>query len=211
MDRDEYVLLKCRQEIAKSILDKIETASIDDVGLIPAIMEYVQTGDTKMFEEYRQWHFFATAEQREAAIRRGKELLAAFEENQTKREEYMKKIQEYQDEYDAWRKSVIARLDEEVPTKEYVDLRDLQRFLTQIKDSGKSLHGRAIYVRVNNDIMRINAISLGDKSKIIMDVDGESVLHCEPPVCPNLGYDEYCMVLRYDSRKLSYLEKSDRR
>ena len=62
MNRDDYAMMKSREEIAKAFIDKMANVSVNDIGLIPALMDYIQTGNKKMFDEYNDFHFIKTQE-----------------------------------------------------------------------------------------------------------------------------------------------------
>jgi chromosome segregation ATPase len=64
MQKDEYAMMKARQEIVKAFIDKLESASMGDVNIIPALMDYIQTGNREMFEDYRLYLETTTVEQR---------------------------------------------------------------------------------------------------------------------------------------------------
>ena len=209
MERDEYLLLKCRQEIAKSIIDKIDTVSINDVGLIPAIVDYIQTGNIELFEEYHKFHFLTDAQSKETTLAESEKLMEIFKENQLKREKYLEEIREFGLKFCSWRDSVINELDENVESKECFDLKDLMNFAQEIKDSGKTVYNRAVYVKIGDDIKRVNSIVLSDKSKIIMDVEETPTLTCHPPLAPAPGYDEYVLFWGNDNPNLKYLEKRE--
>lgn len=49
MNKDDYAKMKMRQDIAKAFIDKLDTVNVEDIGLIPAIEDYIMTGDKDFF------------------------------------------------------------------------------------------------------------------------------------------------------------------
>lgn len=49
MNKDEYTQMKVRHDIAQAFIDKLGTVSPEDFELIPAIDDYVKTGDKDFF------------------------------------------------------------------------------------------------------------------------------------------------------------------
>ena len=47
MNKDDYAMLKARQEIVKAFMDKLDKTSMGEASIIPALMDYVQTGNRK--------------------------------------------------------------------------------------------------------------------------------------------------------------------
>ena len=64
MNKDDYAMLKARQEIVKAFMDKLDKTSMGEASIIPALMDYVQTGDRKLFDDYRMYLEATTIEER---------------------------------------------------------------------------------------------------------------------------------------------------
>ena len=77
MNKDDYAMLKARQEIVKAFMDKLDKTSMGEASIIPALMDYVQTGDRKLFDDYRMYLETTTIEER---IKRAEEANAQVEE-----------------------------------------------------------------------------------------------------------------------------------
>ena len=70
-------MLKARQEIVKAFMDKLDKTSMGEASIIPALMDYVQTGNRKLFDDYRMYLETTTIEER---IKRAEEANAQVEE-----------------------------------------------------------------------------------------------------------------------------------
>jgi hypothetical protein len=77
MQKDEYAMMKARQEIVKAFMDKLDKTSMGESSIIPALMDYVQTGNRKLFDDYRMYLETTTIEER---IKRAEEANAQVEE-----------------------------------------------------------------------------------------------------------------------------------
>ena len=77
MNKDDYAMLKARQEIVKAFMDKLDKTSMGEASIIPALMDYVQTGNRKLFDDYRMYLETTTIEER---IKRAEEANAKVEE-----------------------------------------------------------------------------------------------------------------------------------
>jgi hypothetical protein len=77
MNKDDYAMLKARQEIVKAFMDKLDKTSMGEASIIPALMDYVQTGNRKLFDDYRMYLETTTIEER---IKRAEEANAQVEE-----------------------------------------------------------------------------------------------------------------------------------
>lgn len=63
MNKDKYATMMARKEIVRDFISKMDSVSVKDVSLIPALMDYVETGNKGMFDEYCDFHFIKTSEE----------------------------------------------------------------------------------------------------------------------------------------------------
>ena len=104
MQKDQYAMLKARQEIVKAFIDKLESASMNDVSIIPALMDYIQTGNREMFDDYRMYLETTTIEER---IRKAEAAAAEVEERAKEKADDLEQMVEW---HEARAKQAEARL-----------------------------------------------------------------------------------------------------
>lgn len=111
MQKDEYAMMKARQEIVKAFIDKLESASIGDVNIIPALMDYIQTGNREMFEDYRLYLETTTVEQR---IEKAKQAAARVEERAIESADYAERQVQWHKERKERADKEWKKIDEEL-------------------------------------------------------------------------------------------------
>ena len=84
-DKQAWYDKERRHKLALAIIEKMEKTDRDDFNLIPALSQYVETGDIKMFEEFKQFHDIKDLEEKARYIAErtesAKERIASNEES----------------------------------------------------------------------------------------------------------------------------------
>ena len=104
MNKDDYAMLKARQEIVKAFMDKLDKTSKGDESIIPALIDYIQTGDRKLFDDYRMYLETTTIEER---IKRAEEANAQVEQR-------AKASADYAEQQVVWHRDRKERAEEEL-------------------------------------------------------------------------------------------------
>lgn len=71
-ERKDFAQKNVRKEVVTSFINKLEKADIADIGLIPALIDYIDTGDSSMFEEYNKFREMSDAEEKAKEMERRK-------------------------------------------------------------------------------------------------------------------------------------------
>ena len=137
MDKDKFAMMKQRETIAKAFIDKMDKATVNDLGLIPAIVEYVKTGNIAPFEEYNKFHFIMTTEAKAERLHEWRKgIFAKLDED----------IQSGQ-----WItlndiKDIITKMEE---------------------SGMRQMKQRKLYVKIGDEIKRVDGITIADNKAIM--------------------------------------------
>ena len=171
MNRDDYAMMKSREEIAKAFIDKMANVSVNDIGLIPALMDYIQTGNKKMFDEYNDFHFIKTQEERQKKLQDSEELAKTIDAVIHKNEEYMQGYKLFSQEFAKWRAEMFTKLDADCPTKDCATIGDIEKVIGQMRRLGLGgVNQRKLYVLIGDKLYNIKTITLNENNKAIIEV-----------------------------------------
>ena len=138
MNKDDYAKMKVRHEIVMAFMNKKgETLDID---LIPALVDYAETGDRKMFDDYNNFRKMTDIEKRakemkerveeaRADLERCKDQLKKTEETS---EENRSQINDAIEKYRQWVRELKDTITKENPQDEFPTMKTLRDF-AQIK------------------------------------------------------------------------------
>ena len=170
MNRDDYAMMKSREEIAKAFIDKMGNVSVNDIGLIPALMDYIQTGNKKMFDEYNDFHFIKTQGERQKKLQDSEELAKTIDAVIHKNEEYMQGYKLFAEEFRKWRYEVFANIDADCPTKDCATIGDIEKVIGKMRSSGmKNVTQRKLYILIDGKIKSAKTITLNDDNKAVIE------------------------------------------
>ena len=172
MTRDEYAKFKAREEIAHKILDKINVVESSDIDIIPAIMDFVQTGNVDLFEKYKKFRL-ATTHEKEELLKKGEEIEVLLQEYKQRRSECLKELRLYAIEFDKWQRDFREKMRSEVE-REGSDLLAMKKIIDKVKDSGKNVSNRTIYVKVGDELKIVRNISMTENFKVILETEHDS-------------------------------------
>ena len=187
-------MMKQRETIAKAFIDKMDKATVNDLGLIPAIVEYVKTGNIAPFEEYNKFHFIMTTEAKAERLQHSEELLKTIEEVERRNNEYREQYEKFKNELHEWRKGIFAKLDEGIRAGQWVTLKDIKDIITKMEESGmRQMKQRKLYVKIGDEIKRVDGITIAD-NKAIMEVGETLSFVTEAPHAPGITMDEFEVI-----------------
>ena len=177
MDRDEFARMKARQDIVTAFINKLERADMNDINLIPALMDYVNTGDRTLFDEYNNFRKVTDTEKK---AKRMADRLAEAQENLKSRTEEWEKTQRLADEYrskinDAifkyqhWVKETRDATIKENPQAEYPSMKALRDFAQICIDESPNGYQRKLWLKDGDKMRTVTAI-LFDGKKAVMEV-----------------------------------------
>ena len=180
MNKDDYAMMKIRQEIVGTFIEKLEKVNIGDAGLIPALIDYIQTGDKKMFEEYNEFRT-KTSEEKLKHLEMVSDELARqisskerviidqrsrLERAQTEYMEYNKKI----DDYYIRMGQLAKEIDEKFPNTVTTRLGGLQNYISDTIEKYHNSCLTKLYVKVGDKLSAINGFTFTDERKAILEV-----------------------------------------
>ena len=177
MDRDEFARMKARQDIVTAFINKLEKAEMKDIDLIPALMEYVNTGDYAMFDEFNNFHKMTDTEKKakEMEERQTKaqadleSLKARLKEAEDKAEEYRGKISDAIFKYHQWVRDLRATTTKENPQAEFPNMKALRDFAQLCMDESPNGYQRKLWLKDGEKMKTVTAI-LFDGKKAVMEV-----------------------------------------
>ena len=117
MNKDDYAILKARQEIVKAFMDKLDKTNMGEASIIPALMDYVQTGDRKLFDDYRMYLETTTIEER---IKQAEEANAQVEQRAKASADYAEERVQWHNERKKRAEKLWKEIDEELQNIENV-------------------------------------------------------------------------------------------
>ena len=200
MNRDDYAMMKSREEIAKAFIDKMGNVSVSDIGLIPALMDYIQTGNKKMFDEYNDFHFIKTQEERQKKLQDSEELAKTIDAVIHKNEEYMQGYKLFAEEFQKWRQEVFVKMDADCPTKDCATIGDIEKVIDQMRRSGlKNISQRKLYILIGDKLRNIDTITLNDDNKAVIEVGRHLTFVTQAPHAPTMSREEFEVL--YNLRK----------
>ena len=177
MDRDEFARMKARQDIVTAFINKLEKAEMKDIDLIPALMEYVNTGDYAMFDEFNNFHKMTDTEKKAKEMEERltkaqadlESLKARLKEAEDKAEEYRGKISDAIFKYHQWVRDLRATTTKENPQAEFPNMKALRDFAQLCMDESPNGYQRKLWLKDGEKMKTVTAI-LFDGKKAVMEV-----------------------------------------
>lgn len=182
MNKDDYAMMKVRQDLATAFVNKIGEMKVQDLDLLPAIIDYVKTGDISVFKEYERWHFTKTNEEKLEQSRNSQEEL---EKQKANYERFYVDYCRYVEDYNKWRKEIVQQewLQEQESVGDDIGVQDLARF---IEEKGfNNGYNKKLYVRDDNGKLRpVKALTTFNKrantTVAVMEL-GDSIFKLQSP------------------------------
>lgn len=195
MKKNKYAKRKARKEFVKDFISKMDSVSVKDVSLIPALMDYVETGNKRMFDEYLDFHFIKDEEKKirelkdaEARIEKAKNAKAVIEETFKKLEvDYEEAIVDYRN----WRHQVLSQVDTDT---KFDNAKAIKEFLS-VLDGIPHPERRYVYVLVGDKMLKITSARLSENNRIVFGTEGAFAVPT-PPIHPDCLYD-YTRILYF--------------
>ena len=144
MNKDEYAQMKARQDVVNAFLGKLDTVNEESLGLIPAIVDYIKTGDWNCFEEYKK---FRAIKDSEEIAKREEELIKDID---VKKERFNAKLDEAKEECEHQIESF----------KNYLEEYKLKH--SEIKESAMRVWEEVEKEDLSSSFMRCTAVRLRD-------------------------------------------------
>lgn len=92
MDKDAYARMQMRQTIVGKYLDKLAKVESKDINLIPALIDYIETGNKEMFDLFLQFCDEYDLQQKEERLRIFQKNLDYYEESYKSQYDRMKQM-----------------------------------------------------------------------------------------------------------------------
>lgn len=197
MQKDEYAKLKARQDVVTAFINKLEKADISDIGLIPALMDYVNTGDKSMFEEYNQFHSIKDLEEKATLIaertERAKKSVEYEKQHYEEWEERLRKAEKITEDYrngmqEEWRKyqALIMETDAKknevrediakiTPAIEQPTMASLIAFCERVTKEVKQGKQRRLWMKWGKTIKPVKSFIILDDGKAVFEVESEDL------------------------------------
>ena len=197
MNRDDFAKMKVRQDIAKAFIEKLEKVDTKDVGLIPALMDYIESGNKKMFDEYNEFHFMLDTKAKKERLQDTQKLVEAIEEVEKQNEDYRKAYDQWVKEYQEWRLKQMKAINDGTEFQDHLWVSDLCNFLEEYREKDEYFGQRKLYVKVEDKILRVDSITLTDSNKAILEVNNDTLAFvCPAPKEPNVGLSQQIFISR---------------
>lgn len=196
-DKQAWYDKERRHKLALAIIEKMEKTDKEDFNLIPALSQYVETGDIQMFEEFKQFHDIKDLEEKAKYIAERtesiKDSIAYYEgckkeyaerlEKEKKRvEEYRSKIQERWDEYNALvlkcknkRDAVRETINEKNPIINQPKMADLISFCERVSNEVNQGKYRKLWLKYGDQVKPVKCFIILDDNKAVFEVESEDL------------------------------------
>lgn len=187
MNRDDYAKMKARQEIIVASINKLEKATVEDVELIPALCEYINTGDYKMFKEFRQFHNMKEKEKKieehniyvESQMERYKASSKNFDLLKKLLISECAKLRKYLEDYNEYINSTEKLLDNNDCIKR--NTRSLKSLFDFLNNDAKELVSKnnVLYVYVDGKLRVVRNIEIlngKDKSRVVLSLSEDDCI-----------------------------------
>lgn len=192
MNKDKYATMMARKEIVRDFISKMDSVSVKDVSLIPALMDYVETGNKGMFDEYCDFHFIKDEEKKICELEdKMKCLNNTIEAYKKVKADYNIATEDFQN----WRHDVLSQADTDTKCG---NADAIKEFLSVI-DGMKYLEKRKVYVVVDDKMYSITSARLTENNKIVFDTKYAFQVPFPPDIRPRCSYLD---VDLYDFEKL---------
>lgn len=183
MNRDEFARMKARQDIVTAFINKLEKADMKDIDIIPALMEYVNTGDYAMFDEYNNFHKMTDTEKKAKKMEERmteaqadlESRKAEWEKTQRLAEDYRSKINDAIFKYQQWVKEMRETVIKENPQAEYPNMESLRDFAQICIDESPNGYQRKLWMKEGDKMRTVTAI-LFDGKKVIIEANDPTTI-----------------------------------
>lgn len=177
MDRDDFARMKARQDIVTAFINKLEKADMSDINLIPALMDYVNTGDRTLFDEYNNFRKVTDTEKKAKEMEERlteaqanlKSREAEWEKTQRLSNEYRSKINDAIFKYQQWLQEMRETTVKENPQAEFPNMKALRDFAQICIDESTNGYQRKLWLKDGDKLKTVTAI-LFDGKKAVMEV-----------------------------------------
>lgn len=195
MDKDEFLKLKLRENFVKAMLDKISLMSIDDFQLIPALEEYVLTGNKEMFCEFYRFHSNMDMKEKIKLLESERNELVEKSQSVINSHEKEQELYDgYVENYKKWVDTVMKKLDDFDSLKfTHVTLKDLRSFLERNKDAVNELS--CLYVKDGEKLKsvgRVEIIQYNGKYRVVLSSHSDAWFFSprRPQLCPPVHVED---------------------
>ena len=184
MNKDDYAMMKIRQEIVGTFIEKLEKVNIGDVGLIPALIDYIQTGNQEMFEEYNKFRKMNDKDKLEMLETLNDDISSRISEKTKELERARSEYVDYAkqiDDYYIKNGELAMEIDEKYPNTQTTTLGLLQNF---ISEAIKRKHNNCLsklYIKIGDKLSAINGFTFIDEGKAILEVGKTLDINITPP------------------------------
>lgn len=208
MNKDKYAAMMARKEIVKDFISKMDSVSVKDVSLIPALMDYIETGNKGMFDEYLDFHFIKDEEKKICELNDSNARIEDKMKCLNNTIEAYKKVKaDYYiatEDFRNWRHDVLSQVDTDTNCS---NADAIKEFLSVI-DSMKYLEKRKVYVVVDDKMYSITSARLTENNKIVFDTKYAFQVPIPPYIRPRCSYLD---VDLYDFENLNYEKRGCRK
>ncbi len=182
MNKDELEKMKVRENIITAIINVK-----GDMELIPALVDYAETGDLSLFEEYKKIRLASDTEKelREFESRLEKEQ-KDLEHVKSKLEDVQKDIKDRKKQisdailwYQEWLDETMKATSKKYPSKKSPNLKNLRDFSQKCIDKAREMESRKLWVKDGDKLKVVTAI-MWYTNEFVLDVGEDATIL--PPV-----------------------------
>lgn len=191
MDKDKYLEWKLREKLLAMIDASNLIKSVDDLQLIPALEDYVRTGNREMFDEYCKFH--SCMEEKEKIIKAEAEKDETVKRQQSVKD-FLEKEKEafkvYIDDYEKWWNSTMKQLEvfEASISSNCASLKTIKKVL-ELDIAQKAMEGKKccyLYVNDGEKLRGVNRIEIKEidgKYRAVLDlIPSAFAFHTDKPL-----------------------------
>lgn len=228
MNKDEYAQMKARQDVVNAFLGKLDTVNEESLGLIPAIVDYIKTGDWNCFEEYKKFRAIKDSEEiakREEEIAKREEwLLKNIEKLKTSKKEQIenakkefqtaiadlsviqRKFRDYREVFEIWKKEVIEEIEKQEQNISPAASATACRLRVFLNDEANDLCNspyRSLFVIDGKSLRKVQGIQIIEnhgRKNIVLSMSDVKTLSSERPSSPSYGVRQENLAYFYWER-----------
>jgi hypothetical protein len=169
MNKDDYAKMKIRESIANSFIEKLKEVKTEDIELIPALEDYIISGNRELFGEYLKFHAIKdNIEKHERLV----EAMERVKDTESKYKQSMMYYERIKREYVDWIQEFNKTFDNDYPNITSIHLDELYKFLAKTLASGRKR--RLLFVRMGDKLYSADCLTLVDEKKAVIELrDGE--------------------------------------
>ena len=184
MNKDDYAMMKIRQEIVGTFIEKLEKVNIGDAGLIPALIDYIQTGNQEMFEEYNKFRKMNDKDKLEMLETLNDDISSRISEKTNELEKARSEYRDYAkqiDDYYIKNGELAMEIDEKYPNTKTTTLGLLQNFISEAIERKHNNCLSKLYIKIGDKLSAINGFTFIDEGKAILEVGKTLDITITPP------------------------------